>query len=239
MIVDAGTLWQRAKFEARVALDRMPTGFAAQMTVRGHRDLVASARTDIVIEGFPRSANTYAVAAFSYAQPSAVRIARHLHAPAQLALAARHRLPALLLMRPAPEPVLSVVVREPYLTVERALRWYVEFHRALLPLRESFVVAPFDEVLARFGDVIDRINRRFGASFARYEGGDQAEAIVRKRVEQMEREDSGQSEVRELAVARPSQFRNRRKDELRESYESPALRSLRDSAAELYAILTR
>ncbi|HYB98183.1 MAG TPA: hypothetical protein VEC57_03520 [Candidatus Limnocylindrales bacterium] len=239
MDADPRTLWQRARFEVRVALDRVPGIFAAQMALRGHRELVAGPGTDIVIEGFPRSANTYAVAAFAYAQPSPPRIARHLHAPAQLALAHRYGLPALLLIRPVPDPVLSVVIREQYLTVERALRWYVEFHEALLPLRSAFVVATFDDVLHRFGSVIDGVNARFGTTFARYEATAQAEAIVQKRVEQMEREDSGSSEIRERAVARPSRFRSRLKEELTAAYQAPDLASLREAAARVYTQLAR
>src|SRR5262245_54574684 len=40
--------------------------------------------TDAVIEGFPRSANTFAAAAFALAQTTPVRLAHHLHVPSQI-----------------------------------------------------------------------------------------------------------------------------------------------------------
>ncbi|RMG27959.1 MAG: hypothetical protein D6732_19595, partial [Methanobacteriota archaeon] len=42
------------------------------------------ARTEIVIEGYPRSANTFAVVAFRLAQNRPVKIAHHLHMEAQI-----------------------------------------------------------------------------------------------------------------------------------------------------------
>src|SRR5262245_65181203 len=47
--------------------------------------------TELVIEGFPRCGNSFAVAAFSLAQPRPVRIAHHLHAPAQVIAGTRRR----------------------------------------------------------------------------------------------------------------------------------------------------
>lgn len=230
----ASALWPRARFEGRVRLDRHPLLFRAQIALRGRLDLAVSPDTDIVIEGFPRSGNTYAVAAFALAQPQPLRIARHLHAPAQLLLAMRHGVPALLIVRRVPDPVLSVVLREPYLTVARALRWYVDFHESLLAHRTSFECAAFDEVLTCYGDVIDRVNRRYGTSFTRYQAGEAAETAVRARIEEMERQDSGEGEVRERFVARPSQVRDRLKEELRPAYEAAALAGLRRVAEDLY-----
>jgi len=230
----SSTFWPRARFEARAWLDSRPLLFRAQTSLRGRRDLAVSRDTDIVIEGFPRSGNTYAVAAFALAQPAPIRIARHLHATAQLLLAARYGVAALLVVRRVPDPVLSVVVREPYLTVARALRWYVDFHEALLAHRSAFECAAFDQVTTHYGDVIDRVNRRYGTSFRRYEGGEAAEALVRARIEDMERQDSGEVDVRETFVARPSPLRDRLKEELRPQYEAAALAGLRRAAEDLY-----
>ena len=43
--------------------------------------MLYSKETELVIEGFPRSANTFAVLAFDYAQPDDVKLAHQLHAP--------------------------------------------------------------------------------------------------------------------------------------------------------------
>jgi hypothetical protein len=54
-----------------------------------YQNLLVDRTTQLVIEGFPRSGNTFAVVAFEQAQRQSVRIAHHLHAPAQVMLAAR------------------------------------------------------------------------------------------------------------------------------------------------------
>src|SRR5215210_2906944 len=54
-----------------------------------YRDLLVARRTQIVIEGFPRSGNTFAVVAFEQAQRESVRVAHHLHMPAQVIRAAQ------------------------------------------------------------------------------------------------------------------------------------------------------
>src|SRR5207245_9068649 len=55
---------------------------------------VVTRPTELVIEGFARSANTFAVEAFERVQPRPVRIVHHLHAPA-------HIMPAVSLGSPA------------------------------------------------------------------------------------------------------------------------------------------
>jgi hypothetical protein len=57
-----------------------------------------SRTTQLVIEGYPRLGNTFAVVAFLQAQKEDVRIAHHLHAPAQVIRAARWRIPTIVLI---------------------------------------------------------------------------------------------------------------------------------------------
>ena len=64
----------------------------------------------VVIEGFPRSGNSFARRAFIMAQDETfdvTRIAHHLHVPAQVIRAARWRIPTLVLIRRPKDAVLS------------------------------------------------------------------------------------------------------------------------------------
>ena len=125
--------------------------------------------TDIVIEGFPRSGNSFAVAAFRRAQHRPVRIAHHLHAPGHAIAALRRGIPTLVVIRHPDEAVPEFVVSKPNLSVRAILRGYVRFYEPLLPLRWGFVTASFDEVLSDFTSVIRRINERFGTAFDEFE----------------------------------------------------------------------
>jgi hypothetical protein len=124
--------------------------------------------TELVIDGYTRSACTFAVYALQLSQPRPVRIAHHLHAPAQFIEAARRRVPALLLIREPKGAILSQLVREPGVALPDALAAYSRFYECLLPYRDAFVVGEFEEVTHEFGQVVRRINERFGTSFAEF-----------------------------------------------------------------------
>jgi hypothetical protein len=132
----------------------------------------------LCIDGFPRSATTFAVAAFQLAQPEPVQVAHHSHAPAQLITAARWGIPSLMTIRAPEQSVLSTAVYFPYLTVATALRSYVDFYTAVRPYQDRFVVGEFDDVTSQFDRVIRRVNARFGCQFAEYRNGIESDDVV-------------------------------------------------------------
>jgi hypothetical protein len=129
-------------------------------------------QTQIVIDGYTRSAVTFAVFAFQMAQTTPVRVAHHLHAPAQLIRASRAGIPAIAVIREPEEAVLSAMIREPYVSPKAALVAYTRFYQALEPHRDRLVSGAFEEVTSDFGAVVRRVNRRFGTSFGEFEHSD-------------------------------------------------------------------
>ena len=134
---------------------------------------VIGPETEFVIDGYTRSASTFAVYAFQTVQSTPVRMAHHLHAPAQLIAAARAGLPALVVIRDPEGALLSQVIREPGVTIRDALFSYARFYERLQPYRSRYVVADFEEVTSDFGAVIRRVNDRFGTSYAVFEHTDE------------------------------------------------------------------
>jgi hypothetical protein len=125
--------------------------------------------TEIVIEGFPRSGNSFAVAAFRLAQHRRVHIAHHLHAPGHAIAALRRGVPTLVVIRHPDEAVPEFATSKPNLSVRAILRGFVRFYEPLLPHRWGFVTARFEDVLTDFTPVIRRINKRFGTAFVEFE----------------------------------------------------------------------
>lgn len=121
---------------------------------------------ELVIDGYTRSATTFAVYAFQLGQHRPVRLAHHLHAPAQLIEAARGGIPALALIREPRGCLLSQLTREPDVTLRDALVAYSRFYECLQPYRGSFVAGEFGQVTRDFGAVVRQLNRRFGTDFA-------------------------------------------------------------------------
>jgi hypothetical protein len=128
--------------------------------------------TDVVIEGFPRSANSFARAAFHSVQPG-LKYATHVHSSAQVVQACRWSVPAMVLLRNPEGAVCGLVAfdwelggRNPSeidaAAVDRVLRRYLDFYEPLERYRSDFFVAHFPEVVADFGRVMRGFNERFG-----------------------------------------------------------------------------
>ena len=64
-----------------------------------YRRKIVTPETDIVIEGFPRSANSFSVKAFKHANGDEYKIATHLHAYPQVIMGVRYKVPTLVLVR--------------------------------------------------------------------------------------------------------------------------------------------
>jgi hypothetical protein len=144
--------------------------FSLYRLLRTHKDLVRAVTPDkqVVIEGFPRSGNSFARRAFVMAQGEgfdARRIAHHLHVPAQVVRAAQWRIPTLVLIRKPKDAVLSFAVWDP-ISVDQALRYYVSFYETAEKYRDAYVLGLFEEVTEDFGQVIKRLNDKFGTKFS-------------------------------------------------------------------------
>jgi hypothetical protein len=166
----AVTPYRRARGRVRTYVSAHPRGYLAfaRGKYTGHNVEVIGPGTELVIDGFTRSATTFAVYAFQLAQDSPVRLAHHLHAPAQLIEAARRGIPAVALIREPRGAILSQLIQEPDVTLPDALFAYARFYERLMPYRSSFVIGEFRQVTGEFGAVIRQLNERFGTDFAEF-----------------------------------------------------------------------
>jgi hypothetical protein len=222
----------------------------------GDREVISS-QTGLVIDGYTRSATTFAVYAFQLSQEQPVWLAHHLHASAQLLTAARHGVPALALIREPRGAILSQLIREPHKALRDALAAYSRFYTRLLPYRGSFVVGEFEEVTHDFGAVVRRLNAHFGTSFAEFV---HTEANMRECFELIKlrgtdsptlfgfesgtvSRDQLRRELPALACSPmldakdawiPSGDRERAKAALTEQWRRPSLARLRDQAEQVY-----
>jgi hypothetical protein len=225
-------------YELKTLLARYPPlALRVARLRRGHGEVV-SRETEIVIEGFPRTGSSFAVAAFRRAQGRPVRVAHHVHAPAQVMAAVRWEIPALVLIRTPEDSVLSLVIRNLEIPIAQALTGYDRFYRPLLPARDQFATATFDDVVKDFGKVIDRINERYGTGFLRFEHTNENADSILAEIEEdyLTRDPPG--ERFERIVPRPSERRLQLKEEIRERYRHPALAALRARAESLYERFT-
>ena len=130
--------------------------------MRYGRERILDKGTDIVIEGYPRSANTFAYEAFKRSNPG-LRVAHHVHSVAQVLEAERLGVPCIVLVRDPRDAVPSWMVYE-HCTARAALQRWLSFHEPLLT-RSGFVMANFGEVVADLGSVVERVNAMYGSAF--------------------------------------------------------------------------
>jgi hypothetical protein len=149
----------------RTALGRSPCLFNPIFATFNYGTRLTGRTTGLVIEGFPRSGNSFSVFAFMNSGAGDMKIAHHVHSPSQIVSAARYHIPAVLLIRDPKEAVAAGIAKIGTHTLSDLLRAYTVYYRSLRRLRESFVVAPFETLTSDSGQVIDAVNRRFGTSF--------------------------------------------------------------------------
>jgi hypothetical protein len=265
LALSAATPVRRARHRLRTRVFEYPGLYLpiARHRYPGPSPQVVSSATELVIDGYFRSANTFAVYAFQLSQGRPVRLAHHLHAPAQFITAARDGIPALLLIREPRGAVLSELLYEPQVALPDALVQYTRFYRCLRPYLDSFVVGEFEQVTSDFGAVIRRLNARFGTDFGEFAHtedsmqecfglmsfrgtlsgtvlGFESGVVSHDRLDRELPELARQPQPPELRQAWvPTRERSRLKQALGDQWQRPELARLRDRAQDIYREFSR
>jgi hypothetical protein len=223
---------RQARYSARYFLNGYPGIYVPLARLRhgSREDRLVRRDTEIVIEGFGRSGNTFAVVAFQLAQDQPVKVVHHTHAAAQVIRAVKLSIPVILLVR---NPVDTVVSHMMYRSIpaRAALTAWVRYHARLIPHRRGFVVSGFDVSTTDLGSVIREVNIRFGTSFKEFRHTEENLQHVFGVIERQNRERFGR--VSET-ISRPTAERDRRKSALRRDIEDERLARLRGHAEAIY-----
>jgi len=121
--------------------------------------------TEFVLDGFQGSGNSFATVAFKHAQTRPVRLAHHLHAPAQIIKAVDAYLPTLVTIREPADAVVSLVSRWTDVSLKQGLRSYAGFYEKIEPYAHGFVLSPFSMTIRHLDLVFMSVNEQFGADF--------------------------------------------------------------------------
>jgi hypothetical protein len=197
-------LVRRVKFRVRDS----PTAFYYVMRLsKNHRGHLVTRRSDLVIEGYARSANTYAVAAFQIASGGRLAIASHTHLATHIKRACRLGVPCIALVRNPVDAIASLGVRLNVEQFSNEVDAYADFYESILPLRERLMFAHFADITCRMEAVLGEARRRYRLEVEELTNRELAERKVFEVIEAMERADSGTCVVRETHVGRPSRVR--------------------------------
>jgi hypothetical protein len=136
-------------------------------------------QTEFVIDGFQGSASSFATRAFLLSQTRPVVMAHHMHSPAQIIKAVCNGIPTVLTIREPAGAVLSLVSRWPYVSFDQSLRAWIRFYDKVAPYANGYVVSLFRQTTDQFGDVIKKVNQKFGTSFDIFEYNEEQRRILR------------------------------------------------------------
>lgn len=216
MTNDLSNFWLDTKYRWRFFATSSPILFEVWRKLRKKSyPHVVSAKTDITIEGFPRSGNTFAVAAFEFSQKEKLIIARHTHSIAQVIKSIQFRIPTLILIRQPREAVISLAIREK-IPINTATLSYISYYKKLFHYRKDICLAPFNKVTGDFGEVITSLNKKFCTNFVPYNATEENLRKVFNIIDDMELKFSGS--IDETKVARPSEQRKSLQKKLEEIY---------------------
>lgn len=218
----------------RTLLDSLIVGdlyLKSRPAFRGQRIV---AETNLIIEGFPRSANTYAKYAAEYSLGPGVRLAGHAHSAALVAEGAKLGLPAIVLVREPDATVASLHQFMDGVPLRNCYRAYARFHSTVLKVAESVQISSFESILSDFGGQVGRLNERFGTSFSIYQKTPSGEAQIRAMVEADGRRRHG-GNLPEKSTARPSDSRTPASQLIEKSTEEFTIE--RDQAQRAYEAL--
>ena len=206
-----------------ILLRLTPLGTSRQIT----------ASTDLVIEGFPRSGNTFTTFAIEDASGHELTIASHVHQPCQIKLALARGLPTVFVVRDPVSALASFLVYDRRFSASTVIGEYRSYHRELVPYAERLLICEFDEVTSHISSVIDRINQRY---FLQIPPFDEEPSNVERVLAQIERRHKlvhpGIDPVQ--SAASPQADRRKVNEEMREALLHPRNAAQLADAQELF-----
>ena len=130
-----------------------------------NREKMVNKTTDLCIDGFPHSGNTFFIRLVSHWNPD-LKIARHMHVPVQIKKAVAAGIPTLVLIRSPEQALTSTLYRYPDLHSNAACAYYYRFYRPLLPIRDRFVTVDFNRMVHDPVFFLKEANLKFGCAIA-------------------------------------------------------------------------
>lgn len=168
-----------AKYKLKLFIQNFPRSYKLLQKWRfrnkKYSDNLIDKKSNIVIEGYPRSANSFSVKAFRFSNNERMRIATHLHSYTQIITGVRHNIPILMTIRDPYSAVSSYATfKAKNIGIEKFkkefnVKWlikeYIYFYEKLVPYKGKIVVAKFDDILNDYGEIIQEVNFMYNTSF--------------------------------------------------------------------------
>ena len=179
---------------------------------------------DVQVDGFPRSANSFAVCYVECSQEGRIRVRRHHHLPSSVAHGVRNGKPVMLLLRHPRDCTVSHAI---YMSsgVAEQVRFYRDYYQALRPYCRDVHIALFDDVVANMPGVLREFDRKFKLDWLHDYNAETVKRLAEAGVRQLgwSSDKDGHEDIRHISL--PSKER----DELKKGLQAELERAERGS----------
>lgn len=238
---------QSTVWKAKRSLRRMIAShsFFAPLFYRRHRDYDGALKglhndTDLVVDAFPRSANTTFSRSVMVAQAGRMRIAHHLHSPGVIIAAAKRGVPVVTIIRDPADAVVSFAVfQTPHCNnvdtvLAVALDEYIRFHEGIYPYLAGVCVLRFEDAIGSLAASVGAINARLGLDLDTGddipEFGDELREVIAESHKALHAEG-----MQEHKNPEPSENREQLRSAFRERLNSPKVATKLERARQIYS----
>jgi hypothetical protein len=143
---------------------------------------IAGRQTDICVEGFESSANSYTLNVIRYVGDD-LSIAHHCHTAASVKVAVEHGVPTVVLFRDPEDAIPSVVSRfRP--GVYEATVAYTSFYKTVMNLVDDIILVSFDEATSRTEEMIKKVKDLTAVKFNDYESIQEVDQAVKQHIKE-------------------------------------------------------
>lgn len=196
--------------------------------------VVVSNETKVVIDGFPRSGNSFFVALMAVTQPPELSMSHHLHSAAHIKEGVNRGLPVIVIVRKPNQATLAYCAYDRNVPLKESLLDWISFYEQVLALpKKSYALAHFDKFIENGNDVINEINQTFDALLKNFNHTN-SEISAKKYLEETSLAAFGRQHQ-----SQPSQKRTLYKESIKNELESDSLRPLLEKAERVYRKLRR
>lgn len=129
-----------------------------------HRQIVTK-NTDLCIEGYPSSGNTFIYFLIKSLNPS-LRIGNLTHSIANVKLALKYNIPCVVLIREPLEAISSRIVRfKQNIVHKKYIEEYIDFYKIVLDSKEKVIVINFNQIKENLTESIRLISKQTNFPF--------------------------------------------------------------------------
>lgn len=180
--------------------------------------------TQIVVDSYPRSANSFFEAAFTRAHGGRIEVAHHSHAAAQVLSGVARGLPCIVLVREPEAAIASFYeMHGGHYPIWLCTQEYVAFYSALVHVLDKLIVVTTENLEARFFDLMVQVRDTHSLDIEPFEVDARVRAELFEQVDATGRARNG-SVVERYSESLSSEEKSQRRanlDKIRHSIRSP------------------